>query len=103
MSKFHGLSDDVAGVILVGAEGCSETEGETWLRDSTEEESALFKQYCEELVRQRGSKFDYGDYTVDLSGRPYWLKTVLLTGSTPVVAIEKAQKFTRTVRVHVPY
>ncbi len=38
MSHFEGLSTDVLGIVLVGAEGCAETDGESWIRDATEEE-----------------------------------------------------------------
>jgi hypothetical protein len=105
MSRWEGLSPDVAGVILVGAEGCAETANEKWLRNPTAEEMDGFKDYCRSLHDNSGDKgpFDFTDWTVDGMGRPYWLKTVLVTPDTPKVAIEKARKFTRTLRIHVNF
>lgn len=103
MSKWQGLPGDVAGVILVGAEGCAETADEKWLRDPTAEEMDGFKDYCRRLhenAEPPGTRFDFSNWTVDGIGRPYWLKTILRTPETPAVAIDKAAKFTRTLRVH---
>jgi len=105
MSHFEGLSPDVAGLILIGAEGCSEVADEEWLRDATSEERQLFINHCREMVRHnKGDKaanaFDFVNYTVDGTGRPYWLKAVLGLPSTPALAREKAARFTRILRVH---
>lgn len=106
MSRFEGLTADVAGVILVGAEGCAETEGVSWMRDPTAEEMDGFKDYCRGLsIRQHGRdrKFDFTEWTLDGTGRPYWLKVVMVTPETPTVALRKAVEYTRALRVHVDY
>ena len=105
MSYFDGLPNDVAGVVLVGAEGCAETQGETWLRDATEEERAGFEAYCRQLVRdtdgdKAAAKFTLSDLAVDGTGRPYWLKVVLNVPHAPKVALKKARTYTRCLRVH---
>jgi hypothetical protein len=105
MSVFDGLPECVAGVVLVGAEGCAETANETWLRDATEQERAGFEAYCRQLVRNTdGDKaadaFSLGDFAVDGTGRPYWLKAVLDVPDVPPIALEKAREYTRCLRVH---
>ncbi len=105
MSRFSGLSADVIGVLLIGAEGCSETDDEAWLRDATSEERQLFIGFCRQMVKQSKGEaashsFDFTSFTVDGTGRPYWLKAVLALSSTPPIAREKAAQFTRVLRVH---
>ena len=105
MSYFDGLPNDVAGIVLVGAEGCAETQGETWLRDATEEERAGFEAYCRQLVRdtdgdKAAAKFTLSDLAVDRTGRPYWLQVVQNVPHAPEVALEKARTYTRCLRVH---
>jgi len=105
MSHFPGLSPDVIGVVLIGAEGCSETTGEAWLRDATAEERQLFIGFCRQMVKQSKGEaasrsFDFTSFTVDGTGRPYWLKAVLDHSSTPALARAKAAQFTRVLRVH---
>ena len=105
MSYFDGLPQDVAGVVLVGAEGCAETSDAVWIRDATEQERAGFEAYCRQLVRNRdGDKaaatFSLSDFNVDGTGRPYWLKAVLEMADAPRIALDKARKFTRCLRVH---
>ncbi len=105
MSHFDGLPQDVAGVLLVGAEGCAETSDETWLRDATDQEQAGFEDFCRQLVRNRdgdkaATEFRLGDVAVDGIGRPYWLKAVLNGPETPSIALDKARKYTRCLRVH---
>ena len=105
MSHFVDLPKDVAGVLLVGAEGCAETSDAAWIRDATEEERAGFEAYCRQLVLNRdgdkaAAKFSLRDFTVDGTGRPYWLKTVLDVADAPRLALDKARKFTRCLRVH---
>lgn len=99
MSAIPGLDELVVGVVLIGAEGCAETEGKPWLRDATEEEKQAFVADCQRRCKAAGKKFDYGDFTVDGIGRPYWLKTVLRTPGTPQIAIDKATGFTRVVHL----
>ncbi len=105
MSHFSGLSPDVVGVLLIGAEGCAETTDEAWLRDATTEERQLFIDFCRHIIRkakgEAGLKcFDFTEFTVDGTGGPYWLKTVLDHSSTPALARAKAARFTRVFRVH---
>lgn len=105
MSHFTGLSPEVIGVLLIGAEGCSETDDEAWLRDATSEERQLFIDFCRQMVKQSKGEaashsFDFANFTVDGTGRPYWLKAVLDHSSIPALAREKAARFTRVLRVH---
>ena len=105
MSYFDGLPQNVAGVVLVGAEGCAETADERWLRDATEGEEVIFRAYVKLLVavrdgKEAASKFDVRSLYVDSNNRPYWLKAVLDTPNTPQVAVEKSKKFTRCLRIH---
>ncbi len=105
MSYFDGLPTGVAGVLLVGAEGCAETADAPWIREATETERAGFEAYCRQLVRNRdGDKaaatFSLSDFNVDGTGRPYWLKAVLDVPDAPPMALDKARKFTRSLRVH---
>jgi hypothetical protein len=79
MSSFDGLPKSVASVLLVGAEECAETADASWIREATAQEWAGFEAYCRQLVRTRdGDKaaaaFSLRDWTVDGTGRPYWLK-----------------------------
>ena len=105
MSHFSGLSADVVGVLLVGAEGCSETTDDEWLRDATPDERQLFLEHCRQMIRQAKGEaglkgFDFTEFTVDGTGRPYWLKAILDVPSTPAIAREKAARFSRVLRVH---
>lgn len=99
MSEIPGLSESIVGVVLVGAEGCAETEGEPWLRGATEEEKQAFIADCQCRCKAAGKKFDYRNFTVDGIGRPYWLKTVLRTPNTPKIAADKASQYTRVVHL----
>lgn len=108
MSVFEGLAEDVVGVILLGAEGCAETEGAAWLRDATPEEKQLLAGYCRELTRKvRGEKaanaFSFADWLTDEMGRPYWVKAVLRHPDAPEIALEKVAAYTRSLRIHVNY
>ena len=105
VSHFNKVDSDVVGILLIGAEGCAETQNESWLRDATANERLLFIEHCRELVRQskgeRGAAgFNFTEFTVDGTGRPYWLKAVLESPDLPEVARDKAKKYTRTLRVH---
>jgi hypothetical protein len=104
MSHFENLDPQVIGIVLIGAEGCAETADENWLRDATAEERELFIQHCKQLVAEAKGpdavkSFDFQEFTVDTSGRPFWLKAVLDSPETPQLAREKAKQFTRVVRV----
>jgi hypothetical protein len=105
MSYFDGLPQGVAGVVLVGAEGCSETSDAPWIREATEQERAGFEANCRQLVRNRhgdmtADAFSLRDWTVDGTGCPYWLKTVLDVPDAPHVALDKAREYTCCLRVH---
>jgi hypothetical protein len=104
-SYFDGLPNNVAGSVLIGAEGCAGTAGETWLREGTEDERAAFEAYCRRLVHNRHGKkaateFSLSDFTVDGNNRPYWLKAVLNVPEAPEIALEKARRYTRCLRIH---
>jgi len=105
MSLIEGAAPEVLGVLLIGAEGCSETAGETWLREATDDEKCLFIEHFRKMIAQAKGKqqaecFKLSDITVDSSGRPYWLMAILDHPATPEIAREKAAKYTRAVRVH---
>ena len=105
MSCFDGLPKGVAGVVLVGAEGCAETSDAAWLRDATDDERAGFETYCRQRVfntkgAAAAAMFDIRDFAVDGTGRPYWLKAVLDVPGAPQIALDKARRFTRCLRVH---
>ena len=104
MSHFADLDKSVIGIVLVGAEGCSETSDVPWIRDATEEEKSQFKEYCHQLYREAqgvnsNKSFNFGRFLVDGNGRPYWIKAILDHPSTPSITREKAAKFTRVVRI----
>ena len=108
MSHFPGLSEDVHGIILVGAEGCYEIEGEPWIREATEEEKIGLEQYIRMLVADRqgkeiAKKYNFRELYVDHNNRPYWCKAVIHHSRCPEIAAEKARRFTRALRVHVIY
>ena len=89
----------LVGIVLLGAEGCSETQDENWLRDSTEEEQTLFIDHYTKLMAEKGDVFDLQRFTVDNTCRPYWFKTVLDVENLPKIAREKAEKYSRVVRL----
>lgn len=91
------IDENAVGIILVGAEGCSETQDENWLRDSTEAEIQQFTEYYTEALRKQDKVFNLSDFSVDGTGRPYWFKTVLK--NAPSLPYEKAEKYSRTVRL----
>lgn len=104
MSHFDGLDPQVIGIVLVGAEGCSETAHEPWLRDANDDEKNLFRSHCHQLFQaangaSSNKTFEFGKFLVDGNGRPYWLKAVLDHPATPSIAKEKAQQFTRVLRI----
>ncbi len=106
MSQIVGLGHDVVGVLLVGAEGCSEIMNEAWVRDATDEERTIFVRHCRSLLLQsKGERtadsFDIASLAIDGCGRPYWLIAILDHVSTPLIAREKATKFTRVMRVQM--
>jgi hypothetical protein len=77
------MRDDI--VLLVGAEGCSEAEGQPWLRDATPEETTSFMEFA-------GTSG-----TIDHTGRPYFYKVV--KASAPDHIWEKASRCLRVVRL----
>lgn len=104
MSQIAGLNPNVIGVLLVGAEGVSETEGQSWLREATDEETKLFVEDCRNQIREsRGagpaSEFSLGSYSVDNNNRPYWLMAVLVHPETPDEAKRKALEYSRVMRL----
>ncbi len=101
--RSDAMAENVAGVVLVGAEGCSEVGEVSWLRDATEDEIQQLKDVLAEMSKKAGTTFDFSEYKVDGTGRPYWPKTVLVTPETPAVAIRKARDYSRVVRIHLDY
>lgn len=81
------LTDDGAGLILLGAEGCAEAADAPWLRDATGEERALFRDRVKTAAQ----------LTIDDTGRPYWLKVV--EAGAPREALECCQLYNRAVRL----
>jgi len=77
------MRDDI--VLLIGAEGCSEAEGQPWLREPTETEA-------EEFAKHAGNSG-----FIDHTGRPYFLKAV--RGNAPDEIWEKASTQLRVVRL----
>lgn len=91
--KIPGLPEDVAGIVLIGAEGRADIgEGDCpWARDATELEASQFKA---EIKRLSDSGDHYAEralvdadgrlLAIDRTGRPYWLTTILATAPEPV-------------------
>jgi hypothetical protein len=73
----------MAHTLLVGAEGCAETQGCDWIREATPEAAEAYKVVPE--------------YTVDGTGRPYFLMTVL--DNAPPEVLAHVKKFRRVLRV----
>lgn len=104
MPKLEGLDEDVVGIILVGAEGCSEAEGAPWLREATEQEKDLFISNCRNSIRgelgdKAADEFCYSDFAKDRVGRPYFLMAVLDHPETPLKAKDKATQYHRAIRL----
>jgi hypothetical protein len=93
------MNEKLIGVLLVGAEGVSEAGDAPWLRDATEVETMLFEKGIEQRYADAGRKLDVRDLYVDGNGRPYWLKVVVDHPGLPSIAREKAEKYTRCVRL----
>lgn len=72
-------------ILLVGAEGVSETEGEAWIREATKEEAETFW-----LDKDT-------DLDIDHNGRPYWLMAILPTA--PAEIYDRTAKCVRAVRL----
>ncbi len=80
MSHFEGLSADVLGIGARRAEACAEAEGETWIRDATEEEQQLFKDHCLGYLMKRMRATNRSD----LTSASFWLMAmVVLSGLKP--------------------
>jgi len=75
--------------IMVGAEGCAETEGCDWVRSATPEEEQAFRTACGD---ER-----YHELGIDGMGRPYWLKAVL--PNAPEEARKRASEYKRVLRL----
>lgn len=76
--------------LLLGAEGCAETENVDWVREASDREAVDF--WAE--VREQGLT---GIATVDKIGRPYWLMTV--TEEAPKEVLEAIKDTYRAVRL----
>jgi hypothetical protein len=92
-------SEKLVGVLLVGAEGCSESEGVAWLRDASEVEKTIFEKGVAQRCAEGGHPFNVRDLYVDGIGRPYWLKAVLEHPELPKDARARAEQYTRVVRL----
>jgi hypothetical protein len=75
----------MAFTLLVGAEGCAETEDANWMREATVEEAAEFHRQNPMVS------------TIDGIGRPYWLMTV--TDDAPLEVLEYVKTKIRVLRV----
>ena len=76
-------------LVLVGAEGISETRGKPWLRPATPEEHARFETETGKDIEKIG---------IDGNGRPYWLMAVD-SETAPAEAVEKARNNLRVLRL----
>lgn len=104
MSYFKGLASDVVGVLLLGAEGCSEAASVPWLRDATADEQRLFIEHCRAPLLKakrlkRAEDFDYTELAVDGTGRPFWLKAVLDHPALSPLIRHQAVEYCRIVRL----
>ncbi len=90
--------DGVLGLTLVAAEGVAELEGEDWVRESTEDEKALFLEEVHKTIPK--ARFD--EFAMDRTGRPYWLMTILETPQTPSYVRDKIQKYQRVRTLVTP-
>ena len=77
--------------LLLGAEGCSEVQGQPWIAEATDEERKAF----EERLAERG--FKLANVTIDGNGRPYWVMTIHEGAPEPVK--EWAKRIDRAVRI----
>ena len=85
-------TSQVIATLLVGAEGASEIEGQSWVRTAIDVEKQEF------IFRAcKGSQDKYRNSLVDGTGRPYFLLTVLDTAPDEVKA--KAMSFARCLRL----
>jgi len=92
-------SEKLVGVLLVGAEGCMEAEGAPWLRDASEVEKVLFEKGIAQRCAEGGHPFNVRDLYVDGIGRPYWLKAVVEHPELPRDARERAERYSRVLRL----
>lgn len=90
--KIPGLSEDVVGIVLIGAEGRAELgDGDCpWARDATELEASQFRSEILRLVNEGDRQLGYAMLdrdnklrTFDGTGRPYWLTAILATAPEP--------------------
>lgn len=78
--------------LLVGAEGAAELEGQSWVRDATDDERQAF---IERVLD--GDEERYRNSTVDRTGRPYFLLTILADAPSDIQA--KAKQCVRCLRL----
>jgi len=78
--------------LLVGAEGAAEIEGQSWVREATEQER---QEFIERVLN--GDEERYRNSTVDGTGRPYFLLTILADAPADIQA--KAQRCVRCLRL----
>ncbi len=78
--------------LLVGAEGAAEIDGLPWVREATDDERQAF---IERVLD--GDEERYRNSTVDRTGRPYFLLTILADAPADIQA--KAQRCVRCLRL----
>jgi hypothetical protein len=76
-------------VVLLGAEGVSELEGQSWLREASADETAAF-------VAGLGLAPEANPF-LDRLGRPYWAMVLMPDAPEPLRA--KARRYQRLVRL----
>lgn len=79
--------------IRLGAEGCSETKEQSWIRDPTHDE---VEAYFDALVAD-GRK-DPGAGGIDSTGRPYFVMMVDVDNA-PAEAVNKVNRYFRVLRL----
>lgn len=78
--------------LLVGAEGVAEIDGLPWVREATNQERQAF---IEQVLD--GDVERYRNSTVDRTGRPYFLVTILADAPSDIQ--EKAKRCVRCLRL----
>lgn len=78
--------------LLIGAEGTAEIDGLPWVREATDKERQAF---IERVLD--GDEERYRNSTVDRTGRPYFLLTIL--ADAPIEIQAKAKRCVRCLRL----
>lgn len=79
--------------LLLGAEGCSETEDQDWIREATPKEAQTFG----EEFAAKNPLTDLRDIWIDRTGRPYFLMVIL--EHAPEEIKKQASLVLRTLRL----